>query len=76
LEFFWIFWGIFWEYFKRIFWEEFFGRNILGEIFWEDFLGRIFLGGFFWRIFLGGFSGRTRNLDPLKCGGKLIALKN
>ena len=37
--------GIFWEdflkeFFGRIFWEEFFGRNFLGENFWEDFFGR------------------------------------
>ena len=44
--------GICWEIFKTIFWEEFFGRNFLGEIFWEDFLG----GGFFWENFLGGIT--------------------
>jgi hypothetical protein len=59
-EFFWIFLGIFWEFFRRIFLEEFFWKNFFGEFFWKDFFGRIFLGGFFledffWRIFFGGF---------------------
>ena len=30
------------------FWEDFFGRIILGGFFWEDFLG-----GFFWEEFFG-----------------------
>ena len=51
LEIFWIFLGIFWEFFKRIFLEEFIWRNFLGEIFWEDFFWKDFLGGFLGRIF-------------------------
>ena len=27
---------------EDFFWEEFFGRNFLGEIFWDDLFGRIF----------------------------------
>ena len=34
LDFFWIFFGIFYK--------DFFGRNFFGEFFWEDFFGRIF----------------------------------
>ena len=53
--------GKFWKFFRSIFWEEFFGRNVFedffGRIFWEEFLGKKFGGGFFWRIFLGGFFG-------------------
>ena len=45
LKKFWELFGIFWEFFRRIF-----GRNFLGEFFW-----RIFLGGFFWEKFFGGF---------------------
>ena len=51
--------GKFCEFFRSIFWEECFGRNVFedffGRIFWEEFFGKNFLGGFFWRIFLGGF---------------------
>ena len=42
LEFFWILGGIFWEFFCKIFLEEFFGR---------DLLGRFFGDGFFWEEF-------------------------
>ena len=57
LESFWIFLGIFREFFWRTFLEVFYGGIV-----WEDFLG-----GFFWRIFLedflggffGGFFGRN-----------------
>ena len=48
LESFWIFLGIFLEFFGRIFLEEFFRRNFLGGFFWEDFLG-----GILWEDFLG-----------------------
>ena len=37
-----------WNFFRRVFLEEF-----LGGIFWEEFLG-----GIFWEDFLGGFFGR------------------
>ena len=48
--------GIFWEFYRRIILEEFFGeffwKNILGgffgRIFWEDFLG-----GIFWEEIVG-----------------------
>ena len=55
--------GIFWEFFRRIFW-----RNLLGGIFWRNFLGGFYLGGFFredffgrifWEDLLGGFFGRN-----------------
>ena len=42
LEIVWIFWGIFWEFFKRNFLEEFHGA-----VFWEKFVGRVFWGGLF-----------------------------
>ena len=59
--------GKFWEFFRSIFWEEFFGRNVfedfLREFFWEDILGGIFgekiwgggifFGGYFWENFFG-----------------------
>ena len=45
LEIFWIFWGIIWKFFRRIF---------FGGIHLEEFFGRIFLGGFFGRIFWEG----------------------
>ena len=43
LEIFWIFVGIFWEFFRRIFLEELFGRNVLGGFFREEFFGRNYL---------------------------------
>ena len=46
-----IFWGILGEFFRRIFWEEFFWWNF-GRNFWEDFFGRNFLGGFYWEELL------------------------
>ena len=39
--------GISWKIFKRIFGEEFFGRNFLRGFSW---------GGFFWENFLGGIT--------------------
>ena len=42
LEIFWILRGIFWEFLRRIFFEEFIWRNFLGEIFFEDFFWSIF----------------------------------
>ena len=49
LKIFWIFLGFFWDFFRRIFGEEYFWRNFLG-----GFFERIFLGGIFWEDFLGG----------------------
>ena len=44
---------IFWEFFRRIFLEEFLGEFFLGgffeRIFWKEFFKRNFLGGFFWK---------------------------
>ena len=42
--------GFFWEFFRRIFLEESFGRN---------FFGGFFFGGFFWRIFCEEFFERN-----------------
>ena len=39
LENFWIFWGNFLGFFRRIFLEEFIWRNFLGDFFWEELLG-------------------------------------
>ena len=44
--------GNFREFFRRIFWEEFFWEKFLGGFFWEDFFGRIFLGGILWEELL------------------------
>ena len=38
------------NFLRGVFWEEFFGKNVLGEILWEDFFGRNFFG----RNSLGG----------------------
>jgi hypothetical protein len=53
LEIFWIFFGIYLEFFERIFWEEVFGWIFCGGFFVEDFFGRIFLGEIFWEDFFG-----------------------
>ena len=52
-----------WGFFRRIFWEEYFG-----SIFLEDFFGGFFLEDFFWRNFLGGifwedFFGRNYSVE-------------
>ena len=50
---------IFWEFFRRIFLEEFFWRIFWGgffeRIFWKEFFKRNFLGGFYERIFWEDF---------------------
>ena len=58
LKIFGIFPGIFWKFFRRIFWGIFF-RYFLGEIFLEEFFGEDFLGGFFWRNFWEEFFRRN-----------------
>ena len=82
LEIFWIFWGIFLEFFKRIFFGGIILEKFFGRIFWEELFGRNFLVEInkelmFLSRFWGNFVRKEgQEFRSLEVRGKLIALKN